>query len=333
MTAAVKPLLEIDGLTTEVGHLRILDRVSFSIGAGEVVGVVGESGSGKSMTALSTMRLLPETVRVTAGTVRFAGADLLALSEAEMRRIRGDRIAMIFQEPMSSLNPVLSIGEQIVETLVHHRGAGRAEAKRRAIELLELVEIPAAAKRLGDYPHQLSGGMRQRVMIAIALACEPKLLIADEPTTALDVTVQAQILDLLRSLRRELAMSIMLITHDLGVVAEFADRVVVLYAGRVAETGPVKALFRAPFHPYTQGLLGSIPPLDGPLCRPLPIPGTVPALADMPEGCRFQPRCAVAASRCTGAPPFFMLDAGHEAACWRAAPEARVVGEPAGETA
>ena len=317
------PVLEIDGLTTGVGGLTILDRVSFSIGDGEVVGVVGESGSGKSMTALSTMRLLPTSVAVASGRILFEGIDLLGLSEVEMRQIRGDRIAMIFQEPMSSLNPVLTIGEQIVETLAWHRGMDRAAARRRAIELLNLVEIPAAAKRVSDYPHQLSGGIRQRVMIAIALACEPKLLIADEPTTALDVTVQAQVLDLLRNLRQELAMSIMLITHDLGVVAEFADRVVVLYAGRVAETGPVKALFREPSHPYTQGLLASIPPLDGPLARPRPIPGSVPALVDMPDGCRFHPRCAIATQRCTATqPPFVALDRSHEAACWLAGPGA-----------
>ncbi|MDB5363344.1 MAG: transporter ATP-binding protein [Rhodospirillales bacterium] len=316
---ASSPVLEIDGLTTSVDGLKILDGVSFSVGDGEVVGVVGESGSGKSMTALSSMRLLPNSVAVTSGRILFEGTDLLGLSEAAMRRIRGDRIAMIFQEPMSSLNPVLTVGEQIVETLTWHRGMARAEARRRAVELLDLVEIPAAAKRISDYPHQLSGGMRQRVMIAIALACEPKLLIADEPTTALDVTVQAQVLDLLRGLRRELAMSVMLITHDLGVVAEFADRVVVLYAGRVAETAPVKALFRAPAHPYTQGLLASIPPLDGPLAQPRPIPGSVPALADMPGGCRFHPRCAVAIDRCAVVqPPFFPLDPGHETACWLA---------------
>ena len=318
---ASPPVLEIDGLSTSVGGLKILDGVSFSIGDGEVVGVVGESGSGKSMTALSTMRLLPTSVGVTSGRILFEGVDLLGRSEAEMRRIRGDRIAMIFQEPMSSLNPVLTIGEQIAETLAWHRGMDRAGARRRAIELLDLVEIPAAAKRVGDYPHQLSGGMRQRVMIAIALACEPKLLIADEPTTALDVTVQAQVLDLLRGLRQELAMSVMLITHDLGVVAEFADRVVVLYAGRVAETGPVKALFREPAHPYTQGLLASIPPLDGPLAKPRPIPGSVPALIDMPSGCRFHPRCTIATGRCTATQPAFVrLDRGHEAACWLASP-------------
>jgi oligopeptide/dipeptide ABC transporter ATP-binding protein len=314
---AASPVLQIDGLTTTVGDLKILDGVSLTIGDGEVVGVVGESGSGKSMTALSTMRLLPSSVGVTSGRILFEGMDLLGRSEVEMRRIRGDRIAMIFQEPMSSLNPVLTIGEQIVETLAWHRGMDRAAARRRAIDLLDMVEIPAAAKRIGDYPHQLSGGMRQRVMIAIALACEPKLLIADEPTTALDVTVQAQVLDLLRGLRRDLAMSVMLITHDLGVVAEFADRVVVLYAGRVAETAPVRALFRRPFHPYTRGLLASIPPLTGPLVRPQPIPGSVPGLADMPEGCRFHPRCTAAMDCCrTTQPPFFPLDGDHEAACW-----------------
>jgi oligopeptide/dipeptide ABC transporter ATP-binding protein len=313
------PVLAIEGLNVAVGRLPILKDVSFSVDKGEVVSLVGESGSGKSITALSTIRLLAHPAHVAAGRILFEGKDLLPLSEAEMRRIRGDRIAMIFQEPMSSLNPALTIGEQIGETLAWHRNMSRKAARDRAVKLLELVEIPAAARRVDDYPHQLSGGMRQRVMIAIALACEPALLIADEPTTALDVTVQAQILDLLRTLRQELSMSILLITHDLGVVAEFADRVVVLYAGRVAESAPVVDLFQAPSHPYTRGLMASVPPLEGPLTLPKPIPGSVPALADMPKGCRFHPRCASADSRCVAEqPPFFSRGTQHFTACWHA---------------
>jgi oligopeptide/dipeptide ABC transporter ATP-binding protein len=313
------PILAVDALSVAAGRLPILDRVTFAVEAGEVLSLVGESGSGKSMTALSIIRLLSSPARVTAGRILFEGQDLLARSEGEMRRIRGDRIAMIFQEPMSSLNPVLTIGDQIAETLAWHRNMNRRAARERATKLLDLVEIPAAARRLDDYPHQLSGGMRQRVMIAIALACEPALLIADEPTTALDVNVQAQILDLLRTLRQELSMSILLITHDLGVVAEFADRVVVLYAGRVAETAPVIELFGSSRHPYTRGLMAAMPSLDGPLHLPKAIPGSVPALANMPTGCRFQPRCAVAEGRCSAEqPPFFTQGTNHATACWRA---------------
>jgi oligopeptide/dipeptide ABC transporter ATP-binding protein len=313
------PILVVDALSVAAGQLPILDRVTFEIQPGEVLSLVGESGSGKSMTALSIIRLLSSSTRVTSGRILFNGQDLLTRSEPEMRRIRGDRIAMVFQEPMSSLNPVLTIGDQIAETLAWHRNMKRNAARERAAKLLELVEIPAAARRLDDYPHQLSGGMRQRVMIAIALACEPSLLIADEPTTALDVTVQAQILDLLRNLRQELSMSILLITHDLGVVAEFADRVAVLYAGRVAETAPVIGLFGSPRHPYTRGLMAAMPSLEGPLQLPKAIPGSVPGLADMPAGCRFQPRCPVAEIRCTAEqPPFLAQEANHATACWRA---------------
>jgi oligopeptide/dipeptide ABC transporter ATP-binding protein len=313
------PILAVDGLSVAAGGLPILDRVTFAVEPGEVLSLVGESGSGKSMTALSIIRLLSNSVRVTSGRILFEGQDLLTRSETEMRRIRGDRIAMIFQEPMSSLNPVLTIGDQIAETLAWHRNMTRRAARDRATKLLELVEIPAAARRLNDYPHQLSGGQRQRVMIAIALACEPSLLIADEPTTALDVTVQAQILDLLRSLRQELSMSILLITHDLGVVAEFADRVAVLYAGRVAETASVAELFGSPRHPYTSGLMAAMPSLEGPLQLPKAIPGSVPALVDMPVGCRFQPRCPVAEARCAAEqPPFLIHGADHATACWRA---------------
>jgi peptide/nickel transport system ATP-binding protein len=313
------PLLSIENLSVGVGPLRILDGVSFAIERGEVLSLVGESGSGKSVTALSIIRLLSDPARITAGRILFEGRDLPDCSEADMRSIRGAQIAMIFQEPMSSLNPVLTIGEQIVETIVWHQNISRRAARERAIALLEMVEIPAAARRIDDYPHHLSGGMRQRVMIAIALACRPTLLIADEPTTALDVTVQAQILDLLRNLQREMSMSVLLITHDLGVVAEFADRVVVLYAGRVVESAPVGTLFSDPSHPYTRGLIASMPSLDGPVRRPAAIAGSVPGLADMPRGCRFQPRCSLAVERCAEQPPFVPVRvADHQSACWLA---------------
>jgi oligopeptide/dipeptide ABC transporter ATP-binding protein len=285
---------------------------------GEVLGVVGESGSGKSVMALSILGLLSPPGRVTRGSVRFAGEDLLAKSEAEMERIRGARISMIFQEPMTSLNPVFTIGDQIAETLREHQGLDRRAARRKAVELLAMVEIAAAERRVDDYPHQMSGGMRQRVMIAMALACRPALLIADEPTTALDVTVQAQILDLLRALQRELGMAVILITHDLGVIAEFVQRVIVFYAARAVEHGPVKPVFRAPLHPYTEGLLRSIPHLEGKVARLQAIDGVVPQVADLPPGCRFHPRCRHAAEACARIdPPLLAFEAGREAACIR----------------
>jgi phosphonate C-P lyase system protein PhnK len=297
-----QPLLSVRNLSVAFGRSKVVEDVSFDLAAGEILGVVGESGSGKSITALSILRLVPAPGRV-GGSISFAGADLMALPEPEMRAIRGRDIAMIFQEPMTSLNPVFTCGDQVMEALVYHRGLDRAGARAEALKLLKLVEIPSAERRLDDYPHQLSGGMRQRVMIAMALACRPKLLLADEPTTALDATIQAQILDLLRGLQRELGMAVVLITHDLGVVAEVAHRVLVMYAGKVVETAPSDAIFARPFHPYTEGLLASIPRLEGPISRLDAIPGQVPPPDAMPAGCRFAPRCRYVAEACRAAPP------------------------------
>ena len=312
------PLLSVRGLTTTFGSAAVVEDMGFDLGEGEVLGIVGESGSGKSMTALSLMRLVPPPGRISAGRVTFEGQHLLSLPERAMRAIRGARISMIFQEPMSSLNPVFTIGDQIMETLRFHADLPRAEARKRAIELLKLVEIPSAERRVDDYPHQLSGGMRQRVMIAIALACRPKILIADEPTTALDATIQAQILDLLRGLRSEFGMAVLLITHDLGVVADFADRVLVMYAGRVVETAPAARLFAEPLHPYAEGLLASIPRLEGAIDRLNAIPGVVPPSHAMPPGCRFAPRCRYAKTVCGDAVPQLQpVEPEREAACIR----------------
>ena len=312
------PLLSVRDLSTAFGSATVVDRVSFDLAAGEVLGIVGESGSGKSVTALSIMRLIAHPGRIPNGSVMFEGEDLLAKSEAEMRKIRGARISMIFQEPMTSLNPVFTVGDQIMETLRQHQGLDRSAARRRAIDLLKLVEIPSAERRVDEYPHQMSGGMRQRVMIAIALACSPKLLIADEPTTALDVTIQAQILDLLRQLQKELGMAVVLITHDLGVVAEFVQRVIVMYAGRVAETGPVRDIFRTPLHPYAEGLLASVPQLDHVVDRLSAIEGTIPSPHDFPPGCRFHPRCKYAKEPCAVIEPKLIeLAPAHRAACIR----------------
>ncbi|MBI1779638.1 MAG: ABC transporter ATP-binding protein [Proteobacteria bacterium] len=318
MSLRAEPLLSVRGLSTSFGGPPVVEGVSFDLAAGEVLGIVGESGSGKSVTALSIMRLISHPGRVVAGRIFFEGEDLLAKSEAEMRKIRGERISMIFQEPMTSLNPVFTVGDQIVETLRYHQGMGRKDAAKKAIELLKLVEIPTAERRVDEYPHQMSGGMRQRVMIAMALACRPKLLIADEPTTALDVTIQAQILDLLRQLQRELNMAVILITHDLGVVAEFVQRVIVMYAARTVEQASVSALFSAPQHPYTEGLLESIPQLDQVADRLQAIEGTIPSLQDMPTGCRFHPRCRYAQAPCAELdPPLFEVAEGRFAACIR----------------
>jgi oligopeptide/dipeptide ABC transporter ATP-binding protein len=316
---AERPLLSVEGLGVAMGGVPVLEDVSFAIAPGETLGLVGESGCGKSVTALSIMRLLPEPpARIASGRIVFDGTDLLDLDAERLRSIRGDRIAMIFQEPMTSLNPVFSIGDQIGESLIVHRGASRAAARAEAARLLDLVGIPAAASRLDRYPHELSGGQRQRAMIAIALACKPRLLIADEPTTALDVTVQAQILDLIARLRRELGMAVLLITHDLGVVAEFCDRVAVMYAGRIVEEAPATALFAAPGHRYTEALLRSMPAANAP-GRDLPsIPGSVPPPAARGAGCVFAPRCGFATPRCRaelpplGAPP-------HRLRCWHPA--------------
>jgi len=321
------PLLAIEDLQTHFftrdGVVRAVDGVSYAVKAGETLAVVGESGSGKSVTALSILRLVPSPPgRIVGGAIRFEGVDLLRIREGEMRRIRGNEISMIFQEPMTSLNPVLTVSRQITETLILHQGLTARAAAARAIEMLRLVRIPEPERRARQYPHELSGGMRQRVMIAMALACHPKLLIADEPTTALDVTIQAQILDLMRELKSEIGAAIILITHDLGVVAEMAQRVVVMYAGRKVEEAPVGDLFRRPQHPYTLGLLASVPRLGATLGRAEPprlaeIPGTVPSLRDPIVGCAFAPRCAYATERCSReAPPLEAKTAAHLAACF-----------------
>ncbi len=321
-----RPLLSIEELVvafhTDEGSLRAVDGVSYSVPRGRIVGVVGESGCGKSVTALSVMRLVPcPPGAIEGGRILFDGRDLLALSEKEMRALRGDRIAMIFQEPMSALNPVYTVGDQIVEAIRLHRNVSRAEARQRAIEALRQVGIPAPEERVDSYPHELSGGMRQRVMIAMALACGPDLLIADEPTTALDVTIQAQILELLARLQRETGTSIVLITHDLGVVAEFAHEIVVMYAGKVVERAETTALFERPLHPYTQGLLRSVPSYGDNAHKPrLPtIAGMVPDLRSLPDGCRFADRCDRVVSRCREEePPLRTLDGDRLVACWRA---------------
>jgi len=324
--AAAPPekLLEVRNLRTwfdtDRGLFRAVDGISFDVPRGRSVGLVGESGCGKSVTSLSLMGLVPSPPgKVSADAIVFEGRNLLELTAHERRQLRGGRMSMVFQEPMTSLNPVHTIGRQIVEAIRAHSDMSAEQAKKRAIEVLELVKIPSAAQRFDDYPHNMSGGQRQRVMIAMALACEPSLLIADEPTTALDVTIQAQILELLRDLQQRLGMSILIITHDLGVIAELVDEVVVMYAGKVVEKAPVHALFDDPQHPYTIGLLGSIPRLDVERERLATIEGMVPSPANQPGGCRFAPRCPFADSRCQAeAPPLRELGAGHEVACWRA---------------
>jgi oligopeptide/dipeptide ABC transporter ATP-binding protein len=322
VSPAKKPLLAVEdlqvGIRSARGTFQAIEEVGFTLAEGEVLGLVGESGCGKSITAPAVMGLLPQPVaRVTAGHVWFDGTDLAALSNEQMRHMRGDQLGMIFQEPMTSLNPVYKVGDQLVEALREHRPVGRGEAWREAVDMLDIVGIPAARDRASAYPHELSGGMRQRVMIAMALICRPKLLIADEPTTALDVSTQAQILDLLLSLKRDLGMAIMMITHDLGVVAEVADRVAVMYAGRIVETAGVFDLFRSPRHPYTDALLRSIPRLDSELDRLVAIEGTVASPLDRPSGCSFRDRCPRATNRCADAvPPLDTLTEGHQARCF-----------------
>jgi peptide/nickel transport system ATP-binding protein/oligopeptide transport system ATP-binding protein len=317
-------LLDVQGLTTAFmtgrGEITAIEEVSFSLKEGEILGIVGESGSGKSVTALTIMGLLPTPpARIAAGKVLFQGKELTKLSSREMQRIRGPGIAMIFQEPMTSLNPVFSIGDQIMETIKAHENLPAAALHKRAIDMLDKVGIPSAARRLDDYPHQMSGGQRQRVMIAIALACNPKLLIADEPTTALDVTIQAQILDLLMDLRDEFRMAIMIITHNMGVIAETADRVLVMYAGRVIEEAPVARVFDHPIHPYTRGLLECVPSITEDRARLIAIPGTLPDPARRPPGCRYSVRCRYAQPSCSDAlPPLILEEADHWAACLRA---------------
>jgi oligopeptide transport system ATP-binding protein len=325
------PLLEVRELRTEfrtgAGLVRAVDGISYTVEAGETVAIVGESGSGKSVEALSILRLIPDPPgRIVSGEVLFDGRDLRALSEAEMREVRGRDIGMVFQEPMTSLNPVLTIGRQITETLEQHQGVDRAAADKRAVELLEMVGIADARRRLRQYPHQLSGGMRQRVMIAIALACNPKLIIADEPTTALDVTIQAQILELMKSLTRKLGVAQIIITHNLGVVARYASRVNVMYAGRIVEAGSAEAIYHAPRHPYTVALLKSVPRLDQPRRARLdPVEGSPPDLTRLDGGCPFRPRCRFAVEACgRSIPPLEAVgEAGHVAACFRSAEVAK----------
>ena len=321
------PLLQVDGLKTHFftrdGVVRAVDGVSFAVYPGETLAVVGESGCGKSVTALSVLRLIASPPgKIVSGKLLFQDRNLLELDEAEMRELRGNDISMIFQEPMTSLNPVLTAGRQIAEALRVHRGLGRGEALAGAVSMLRQVDIPEPERRALEYPHQLSGGMRQRVMIAMALACDPRLLIADEPTTALDVTIQAQILDLMRALKEKSGAAIVLITHDLGVVAEMAQRVVVMYAGRKVEEAPVDALFARPRHPYTRGLLSSIPRLGeaaGGTRRLAEIPGVVPSLRGEIAGCVFAPRCPHATERCRREyPPLEEKGGGHAVACWEA---------------
>ena len=319
-------ILEVDNLKvdfrTRNGTAHVLDGIRFSLAKGEVLGIVGESGCGKSMTALSIMGLVPSPPgRIADGAIRFIGEDLVQASDARMRQIRGNRISMIFQEPMTSLNPVFSIGDQIAETIMLHQGLSKKDGLARAVELLQSVHIPAPERRVSEYPHQLSGGMRQRVMIAMALACEPDVLIADEPTTALDVTVQAQVFELLLELQENRDTAIILITHDMGAIAEMANRVAVMYAGRIIETAGVDEILTNPKHPYTRGLISCVPHLtnEPTADRPplLEIPGVVPPLTELGTGCAFEPRCSERLEKCAGTRPHqFNLDSDHAAACW-----------------
>jgi oligopeptide/dipeptide ABC transporter ATP-binding protein len=316
-------LLEVHDLTTSFqtggGEVTAVEDISFSLDTGEILGLVGESGSGKSVTALAVMGLLPRpAARILGGRIFFEGQDLLKLSDRQMQRLRGPGIAMVFQEPMTSLNPVFTIGEQIMETIRAHENLSQTASFARSVEMLEKVGIASAATRMTDYPHQLSGGQRQRVMLAIALVCRPRLLIADEPTTALDVTIQAQILELLLDLRDEFGMAIMMITHNMGVIAETADRVQVMYAGRVVEQAPVGRLFDHPLHPYTHGLLSCVPTLDQDQDRLIAIPGSLPEPSRRPSGCRFSARCVHAVPACSQAlPPLQLYEPNHAAACIR----------------
>ena len=321
------PLLSIKNLTvvfkTRLGEVPVIDDVSFSIAPGEILGIVGESGCGKTMTSLAIMRLMPEQGKVTSGSIRLSGEDLVVASEARMRGLRGNEISMVFQEPMTSLNPVFSVGEQIAEVLKAHQGLSKIEARDHAVELLESVKIPLPSRRANDYPHQLSGGMRQRVMIAIALACKPKVLIADEPTTALDVTVQAHIFELLHELRDQTGTSIILITHDMASVAEMAERVMVMYAGRKVAEGPVEEILTHPLHPYTQGLIRCVPHLMGTISRIRQdlhgIPGIVPPISHFGRHeCLFAPRCSFVEDRCLNQRPLdFKRTSEHLTACWQ----------------
>jgi peptide/nickel transport system ATP-binding protein len=318
--AAAAPAIEVESLEVRIrgedGSFPVVSGMSFSVAPGETLCIVGESGCGKSMTALALLRLLPEAAHIAGGTVRIGATDFTALPQSKVEDMRGEEIAMIFQEPLTALNPVMRIGDQIAESVLRHRGGGRRAAWAKAIEVLKLVQMPDAERRVYQYPHELSGGMRQRAMIALSLACEPKIIIADEPTTALDVTIQAQILGLIADLQRRLGTALILITHDLGVVAEVADRVIVMYAGRKVEEASVYELFDNPIHPYTKGLMGAIP--RGRAAERLTdIPGTVPPMWDLPKGCAFAPRCPGASPRCLEErPPFEEKRPGHFAACF-----------------
>ncbi|MGI9387054.1 MAG: ABC transporter ATP-binding protein [Methyloligellaceae bacterium] len=316
-------LLEIDDLHTQfftsAGTVRAVDGISYDVEEGETVALVGESGCGKSVSALSILRLIPDPPgRIVRGSIRFQGKDLASLSDEEMRKVRGREIAMVFQEPMTSLNPVLSIGLQLTETLQQHLNVDKDEADKRAIDLLEKVGISDPVRRLKQYPHHFSGGMRQRVMIALALSCQPKLIIADEPTTALDVTIQAQILELMKNLTRELGVALIVITHNLGVVARYADRVNVMYAGKIIECGTAEDIYHRPRHPYTLALLKSVPRMDQPRRAKLdPVDGQPPDLTKLDDGCSFRPRCAVRIDKCNSAvPPLESVESGHISACW-----------------
>ena len=316
----MEPVLHIQGLktkfTTKRGMLTAVDGVSLHVNPGETLGIVGESGCGKSVTALSVLQLLPKPLaHIAEGKILFKGQDLVKAKESVIRGIRGNQISMIFQEPMTSLNPVYTVGYQIMEPLKQHRGMKKAQARQEAVQLLELVGIPEPTARIDDYPHQLSGGMRQRVMIAMALACHPAVMIADEPTTALDVTIQAQILELMKKLQQEIGMAMLLITHDLGVVAETCHRVVVMYAGKIVESADVGVLFTRPAHPYTKGLFDSLPKRGHTGILPT-IPGAVPSLLNLPPGCAFQDRCAYAGKQCRQIPPWQDVTAGHGVRCW-----------------
>ena len=317
-------LLQVRNLTTQFftssGTVRAVDNVTFHVDEGETVAVVGESGCGKSVSALSILRLVPwPPGKIVGGSINFRGQNLLEMSDADIRRVRGREISMVFQEPMTSLNPVLSIGLQLTETMQHHLGLSPAQALKRAAELLEMVGISEPKRRLAQFPHHLSGGMRQRVMIALALSCEPKLIIADEPTTALDVTIQAQILELMKDLTQRLGVALVVITHNLGVVARYADRVNVMYAGKIIEMGSAQQIYHQPHHPYTLGLLASVPRMDQPRgTRLIPIDGQPPDLTRLDGGCAFRPRCRFAVERCAQEfPPLENVDSGHVSACWR----------------
>jgi len=321
-------LLEVRGLKTyfftEAGVVRAVDGIDLTVHRGEALGIVGESGCGKSVTSLSIMRLIQDPPgKIVEGQIIFDGTDIRSLSEEDMRHIRGNRISMIFQQPTTCLNPVFKVGDQLIEALEIHQGLRGEEARRRAIELFSLVGLPDPERRINQYPHELSGGQAQRVMIAMALACNPELLIADEPTTALDVTIQAQILDLMRELREKINTSIILITHDMGVVAEMVDAVAVMYAGQVVEYADVRSIFAEPKHPYTQGLLASIPVLGEIVDELATIPGTVPSLINPPTGCRFADRCTRRFARCDEPPPMFDLEGGRQVRCWLYAPDAQ----------